>query len=145
MNKWMIMGLVVGLLLLLVVCSQVEGLVDRGTSHTVDIPLTTRTPPLCSSGNFCGPSAKCAMTGAQCTSDIDCVGCMPSDITSTPVLHPYEDSGKASWGLTYSSLTEPWTRDSLNVGPLPALLPPMPYLESDAFKGKFQGGLASKT
>jgi hypothetical protein len=126
---------------------KMEGMVDRGTpdtNHTVNIPLTTRAPSLCSPqdggllGNFCGPSAKCAMTGANCLSDVDCVGCMPKDVTTTPMLHAYEDSGKASWGMTYSDLTDPWSRDSLSIGPLPALLPPMPYLEEDAFKGKFQ-------
>lgn len=162
MKKWL-MGLGVGLVVLIMVVllnangyglsdgpefslsSLIEGFNGGETSHTVDIPLTTRTPPLCNpkgGGNFCGPSAKCAMTGAQCTSDIDCVGCMPPDVTTTPVLHPYDDAGKASWGMTYSSLVSPWSRDSLDVGPLPALLPPMPYLEEDAFKGKFQGGLA---
>lgn len=44
-------------------------------SHTVDLPLTTTI----SCNNFCGPQSKCAITGTQCTSDVDCSGCQPPD------------------------------------------------------------------
>ena len=40
-------------------------------SHTVNTPLTTTT----SCKNFCGPPARCSITGQQCTADIDCPGC----------------------------------------------------------------------
>jgi hypothetical protein len=43
------------------------------TSHTVDLPLTTTY----SCQNFCGPSSRCAITGQQCFTDIDCPGCQP--------------------------------------------------------------------
>ena len=42
-------------------------------SHSVDLPLTTTY----SCKNFCGPPARCSITGQQCTSDIDCPGCQP--------------------------------------------------------------------
>jgi hypothetical protein len=41
------------------------------TSHTVDLPLTTSY----SCQNFCGPTARCSITGSQCSADIDCAGC----------------------------------------------------------------------
>jgi hypothetical protein len=43
------------------------------TSHTVNLPLNTSY----SCQNFCGPTAKCAITGEQCFTDIDCRGCQP--------------------------------------------------------------------
>ena len=43
------------------------------TSHTVNLPLTTTY----SCTNFCGPTARCAITGQQCFTDIDCPGCQP--------------------------------------------------------------------
>jgi hypothetical protein len=42
-------------------------------SHSIDLPLNTKT----SCNNFCGPPARCAITGQQCTADIDCPGCQP--------------------------------------------------------------------
>jgi hypothetical protein len=41
-------------------------------SHTVNLPIND--PISCS--NFCGPNAQCLITREQCTSDIDCKGCM---------------------------------------------------------------------
>ena len=46
---------------------------DGSTSHTVDLPLTTSY----SCTNFCGPTARCSITGQQCSADIDCPGCQP--------------------------------------------------------------------
>lgn len=42
------------------------------TSVTVNMPLLNSN----SCSNFCGPKATCAMTGDQCSSDMDCSGCM---------------------------------------------------------------------
>jgi hypothetical protein len=42
-------------------------------SHTVDIPLTTTY----TCQNMCSSQSKCYLTGGNCTSDIDCVGCNP--------------------------------------------------------------------
>ena len=44
------------------------------TTHTVNLPLNTTS----SCSNFCGPTARCSMTGQQCTSDIECPGCQPN-------------------------------------------------------------------
>jgi len=43
------------------------------TTHNVDLPLTTTY----SCQNFCGPTARCSITGQQCFADIDCPGCEP--------------------------------------------------------------------
>jgi hypothetical protein len=42
-------------------------------THNVDIPLTTTF----SCRNWCGPTARCSITGQQCMADIDCYGCRP--------------------------------------------------------------------
>ena len=42
-------------------------------SHTVDIPLTTTY----TCQNMCSSQSKCYLTGGNCTSDIDCLGCNP--------------------------------------------------------------------
>jgi len=79
------------------------------TSHTVDLPLTTTY----SCKNFCGPTSRCAITGQQCFTDIDCPGCQPY----VPPLSNAEkimdnitgdnDAGKLTVGTTptYSVLT----------------------------------------
>jgi hypothetical protein len=76
------------------------------TSHTVDLPLTTKT----SCKNFCGPNARCAVTGQQCFTDIDCPGCQPYSppLPNTPDCIPgNNDAGKLTVGVTpsYSPLT----------------------------------------
>ncbi len=63
---------------------------SSNTSHTVNLPLTTQY----SCKNFCGPTARCSVTGQQCLSDIDWQGTeqvkkiMPSDIVSVFILPP---------------------------------------------------------
>jgi len=78
-----------------------------GSSHTVDLPLTTTY----SCQNFCGPTARCSITGQQCFTDIDCPGCQPyspplSETKDKPIPGD-NDAGKLTVGVTptYSSLT----------------------------------------
>jgi hypothetical protein len=71
------------------------------TSHTVDLPLTTTS----SCRNFCAPAtARCALTGHQCFTDIDCPGCQPQSSNS---IVGDDDAGKLTVGVTpqYSNLT----------------------------------------
>jgi hypothetical protein len=81
---------------------------SEATSDTVDLPLTTTY----SCQNFCGPTARCAITGQQCFTDIDCPGCQPY----SPPLKNTEnmdevigdnDAGKLTFNNTprYSVLT----------------------------------------
>lgn len=81
------------------------------TSHTVNLPLTTTF----SCNNFCGPTARCAITGQQCFTDIDCPGCQPKN-PSLPKSNAAnvddnvpgnDDAGKLTLGVTpqYSPLT----------------------------------------
>jgi hypothetical protein len=87
----------------------VECFTDRGTpdtSHTVNLPLTTTY----SCRNFCGPTARCSITGQQCTADIDCPGCQPfvPPLSRSPDFIPGEnDAGKLTVGQTptFSTLT----------------------------------------
>jgi hypothetical protein len=80
---------------------------DSNISHTVDLPLTTKN----SCQNFCGPNARCAITGQQCFTDIDCSGCQSSSSPSqsnTPDCIPGDNNaGKLTVGVTpsYSPLT----------------------------------------
>jgi hypothetical protein len=79
---------------------------NTSTSHTVDLPLTNKY----SCKNFCGPTARCSITGQQCFADIDCPGCQPS-VPGVPRHNtdiPGDDgAGKLTLGVTpqYSSLT----------------------------------------
>ena len=76
-------------------------------SHTVNLPIND--PVSCK--NFCGPNAKCLLTGEQCTSDLDCAGCNPGlnprSKCITKEVMPYDASGKLgqNQGLQYSPLT----------------------------------------
>lgn len=76
------------------------------TSHTVDLPLTTTF----SCKNFCGPTARCKVTGQQCFTDVDCPGCQPQNQSlpnSNTDVPGNDDAGKLTLGVTpqYSSLT----------------------------------------
>lgn len=84
----------------------IECFTSQGTSHTVDLPLTTSY----SCKNFCGPTARCSITGTQCTADIDCYGCQPytPPLKKTNTNIPGDnDAGKLTFGVTpqYSPLT----------------------------------------
>ena len=75
-------------------------------SHNVSLPLTTTT----TCQNFCGPPARCALTGQQCLSDIDCPGCQTLQKTNKKKSHSIpgdDDSGKLTFNQTpqYSPLT----------------------------------------
>lgn len=79
---------------------------NDNSSVSVDMPLTSTT----TCNNFCGPTAKCAMTGTQCSSDPDCSGCSipsSSNLSSSKEVVGDNDAGKMSSGvgLNYSTLT----------------------------------------
>ena len=84
-----------------------EYLLNKGYSHTVDLPLTTTY----SCKNFCAPTSRCAITGEQCFTDIDCPGCQPFSPplskTKTCDVPGNDDAGKMTFGVTpqYSPLT----------------------------------------
>ena len=84
-----------------------EDIYGGKTSHTVNLPLNTTY----SCKNFCGPTARCSITGQQCSADIDCPGCQPYS-PPLPKKSDYcvpgdDDAGKLTWGVTpqYSPLT----------------------------------------
>jgi hypothetical protein len=83
------------------------------TNNNVDLPLTN--PYSCQ--NFCGPTARCAITGEQCSIDMDCKGCQ---ITSPFVKNVSNDNipgnnsnGKLTIGVNpqYSPLTSGYGND----------------------------------
>lgn len=80
--------------------------INGSSSHSVDLPLTTKY----SCKNFCGPTARCSITGQQCTADIDCPGCqpyVPPLPKSNQCVPGNDDAGKLTAGVTpqYSPLT----------------------------------------
>lgn len=81
---------------------------SEATSNTVDLPLTTTY----SCQNFCGPTSRCAITGQQCFTDIDCPGCQPYSppLKNTEKMDEIigdNDAGKLTFNITprYSVLT----------------------------------------
>lgn len=86
------------------------------TSHSVDLPLNSTS----SCSNFCGPTARCSVTGQQCFADIDCPGCQPSKSSQKTAdgncVPGNDDAGKLTVGVTpnYSSLTSGYgTREKI--------------------------------
>jgi len=92
------------------------GINDTNT-HSVDMPLTN----IYSCNNFCAPTSRCAITGQQCFSDIDCPGCQPRTPPYSISSYKYEvpgtnDAGKLSnLGLQYSSLTSDFGSRSTSI------------------------------
>ena len=110
------------------------------TSHTVDLPLTTTY----SCTNFCGPQSRCAISGHQCTSDIDCPGCQPYvpplTNTETKIVPGDNDAGKLTVGMTprYSSLTtDIGTQAALVDKPVPNK-PPMPDFGKNTWSKSYE-------
>jgi hypothetical protein len=111
------------------------------TSHTVDLPLNTNY----SCNNFCGPTARCAITGQQCFADIDCPGCQPY---SPPLKYLKgcvpgdDDSGKLTVGVTpvYSPLTSGYgTKEKIITNNMYAQ-PPQPNFGYDTWGQSFNEG-----
>jgi len=116
------------------------------TNHTVDLPLTTIT----SCKNFCGPTARCSVTGQQCSADIDCPGCQAIKTQDNTVYTQQNtanvpgdnDAGKLTLGVTpqYSSLTSGYgTHETIitnNMGSKPA----MPNFGVNTWLGEFNEG-----
>ena len=116
-------------------------------SHTVNLPIND--PVSCK--NFCGPNAKCLLTGEQCTSDIDCYGCNPGPTPQndciTKEVAPYDAAGKLgqNLGLQYSSLTTGYDKHNADFaqiydGSKDAQLT-VPYQGLDIWSDSFNNGL----
>lgn len=77
------------------------------TNHTVNLPINTNY----SCKNMCGPQSQCAITREQCSSDIDCYGCMPQDdvhyLFDTKSIEGDNDAGRLVYNQNpqYSELT----------------------------------------
>ena len=85
--------------------TQIKDTGNFNTTHTVNMPLTTKT----SCTNMC-INAICSKTKEQCLSDVDCVGCqpyIPVSKISTTNINGNNDSGKMTVGVTptFSKLT----------------------------------------
>ena len=93
---------------------QVESF-DEKITHDVNMPINTNQ----SCKNMCGPPNRCAITGEECLSDLDCYGCQNEKALGTdpknkkPFLIRQDgvtgnnDAGKMSFlAPLYSSLTK---------------------------------------
>jgi hypothetical protein len=111
--KFNIFLILIALILLFIIFNMIHYLVRENyiiecfnSTHTVNLPLNSKY----SCKNFCGPTSRCAITGQQCFTDIDCPGCQSdsSELSKTKDCIPgNDDAGKLTVGVTptYSSLT----------------------------------------
>lgn len=116
------------------------------TSHTVDLPLTTIT----SCNNFCGPTARCSITGQQCSADIDCPGCQTIKTQDNTVYTQQNtanvpgdnDAGKLTLGVTpqYSSLTSGYGTHETIITNNMASKPVAPNFGVNTWMGEFNEG-----
>jgi hypothetical protein len=104
LNNILLFGLVLGTVIYIFVnffLTIKEGLVDLGksaTSHTVNLPFNSSYR----CNNFCGPKARCAITGEQCSTDVDCYGCQPP-LCKQPIYPPgFIDGNNEAGKLTYN-------------------------------------------
>jgi hypothetical protein len=116
-----------------------EGSGGAATSHTVDLPLTTTY----SCKNFCGPTARCAITGQQCFADIDCPGCQPYSPPlkrSNSCVPGDNDAGKLTWGVTpqYSPLTSGYGTQEAVITSNMYSKPAMPNFGVDTWTNEFK-------
>jgi hypothetical protein len=112
---------------------------DPSLSYTVDQPLNITY----SCKNFCGPTARCAVTGEQCTADIECPGCQPNingDQLSEPIQVPFSnDAGKLTTAvpLNYSPLTFGYGTRNEKIIPGSDLYPPQADFGENTWQQKF--------
>lgn len=113
--KFNIFLILIALILLFIIFNMIHYLVrenyiiecfNNNSSHTVNLPLNSTY----SCKNFCGPTSRCAITGQQCFTDVDCPGCQPYSppLPKTKDCIPgNNDAGKLTVGVTptYSPLT----------------------------------------
>lgn len=104
---------------------------NSDTSHTVDLPLNTTQ----SCKNFCGPTARCSITGQQCFTDKDCPGCQNmnnsnsnsnsnnlNDISWSKGVPGDNDAGKSvGMAPSYSSLTSGYGTQELVISNAPPI------------------------
>jgi len=114
---------------------------DGSTSHSVDLPLTTSY----SCNNFCGPTARCAITGQQCFTDIDCPGCQPStpfEKKTKGCIPGDNDAGKLTVGVTpqYSSLTSGYGTQKMVITDRMYGKPAQPNFGVDTWSSSFNEG-----
>jgi len=112
-----------------------------GTTHNVNLPLTTTT----SCKNMCGPPGRCSITGTQCLSDIDCYGCRPNtspDLSNTFFLENKfiigdDAAGKKSYlAPMYSPLTHDTSYNAKVMISDPYSSPPEAYPGFDTWTSK---------
>ena len=111
---------------------------NNSTSQTVDMPLNTTT----SCSNFCSPTSRCAVTGQQCLSDMDCPGCQPNepDSSNSDCVPGNDDAGKLTTGNTptYSILTNDIGTKSTTFTRNKFAKPPSPNYGVNIWMSKFK-------
>jgi len=126
------------------ILSVYEGMTQgSGTSHTVDLPINNTI----SCKNTCGPQSRCSISGEQCTSDVDCYGCLPktadTNVKTSPevnVIRGQNDAGKLTMGMTptYSYLTTDIGTQATTVSLTPPSPSPPTYVQgTNEWRSKF--------
>jgi hypothetical protein len=130
--------------------------INNNYTNSIDLPINTTFN--CS--NFCGPKARCAITGEQCLTDLDCYGCKNTqnndennndennidenniDENNTKFTpKPYNSSGVLTYNMNpqYSKLTSDiGTRSFIYNSDINT---PKPYLGFDKWTQSFNYGL----
>jgi len=109
-------------------------------THDVDLPINTTT----TCENKCGPPNRCSITGEQCSSDLDCYGCLPpsKNVNLLSMGPPgYYDAGKTTDGQTptYSVLTTDIATETATISDKP----PVSYFQGvNTWKKSFDTGNA---
>lgn len=113
------------------ICEGYSNINSSKYSHTVNLPLTDTT----SCGNFCGPQSQCVKTREQCTSDIDCKGCIEG-------FKGYDGAGKLGQSLTYSPLTTGYDNHSADFAEIDINAEiKKPYKGVDMWEDSFNRGI----
>lgn len=108
---------------------------NTNKSHTVNLPINTTT----TCQNFCNPRNICAISGGQCSDDIDCYGCQAMgneySISGGTDVPGNNENGKLTTTPTYSVVTTDIGTnakpiDSKNDNPVNMYLGPSEWTES---------------
>jgi len=116
--------------------------VDDQYSSSVDMPINTTY----SCKNFCGPQARCSLTGQQCTSDIDCYGCKNTKSKKGKVRTGKEILGWNEAGKLTNSFTPRYSVLTTDIGSKAKLYneknikPPEYFKGVDQWKDSFNTG-----
>ena len=140
-NTWLLLFTILFTTFIMHYCYSIQEPFDTSTSHTVDLPLNNTYD----CRNFCNPRSICAITGEQCTADVDCMGCHGINIEQKQAKHDIvpgqDDAGKLlSVVHTQSTLTNDFTSRAF-VYPDTKESPPHYFQGDDTWMNQFDSSM----